>query len=76
MPSQAYIPGNANRVNWIRGFLDHVSVQAHPEKMSLEDKIERLQRRLGGGPVRFEEQMSKVVESKAKAEEERLMVEY
>jgi hypothetical protein len=41
--------------------------------MSLEDKIERLQRRLGGQPLRFEEQMSRVVERESRDQEEKLM---
>ena len=53
-----------------------VSVQAHPEKMSLEDKIERLQRRLGGQPLRFDDQISQVVEKEAREKEEVLMRQF
>ena len=76
LPSSQHIQGNTTRVQWIQSFVNTVSVQAHPEKMSLEDKIERLQRRLGGQPLRFEEQMSRVVERESRDQEEKLMQQF
>ena len=44
--------------------------------MSLEDKIERLQRRLGGQPLRFDDQIQRVVEIEAREKEQKLMLEF
>jgi membrane protein involved in colicin uptake len=71
-PSSVHKEGNTTRVAWIRDFLGTVTVHTH---LSLEDKIERLQRRLGGQPLRFDEQLNRVAEVQAK-EEERLMQEF
>ena len=76
IPSLLHIQGNSQRVDWIKSFVSNVSFQAHPEKMSLEDKIERLQRRLGGQPLRFEDQISVIVENQAKEQERKMMMEF
>ena len=60
-------------MTWIRGFV--AAVSSHGQ-LSLEDKIERLQRRLGGQPLRFEDQLTQVVEREAREKEQALMRQF
>jgi hypothetical protein len=60
-PTEVYVEGNRSRVDWIKTFLINVHVQSrHTGELSLEEKIERLQRRLGGKPVPIDNRLAKI----------------
>jgi hypothetical protein len=71
-----HIQHNYDRVHWIRSFVSNVSLQAHPEKASLEEKIERLQKRLGGRPLQIAESLQKLDDEVGKERERKLMEEF
>lgn len=58
---------NKSRVYWMRGFLYDVyqnSSQVNDD-LTLEEKIERLQRRLGGRPINIDDQLKNIDTKKA-----------
>jgi hypothetical protein len=57
----------------MRNFFANVYVNNHPEAASLEDKIERLQRKLGGQPIPLEQKMSNIGDKSLKEKEEKMM---
>jgi hypothetical protein len=60
-PTELHISNNKNRVEWIKRFLTDVStLSSKAGDLTLEDKIERLQRRLGGKPLQIETALTKI----------------
>ena len=61
----------------MRNFFANVYVSNHPEAASLEDKIERLQRKLGGQPIPIEQKLKNIGEGDQsfKEKEEKMMKE-
>ncbi len=62
IPSSELVESNKERVEWMRNFFANVYVSNHPEAASLEDKIERLQRKLGGQPIPIEQKLKNIGE--------------
>lgn len=59
--TEIHISNNKNRVDWIKNFLNDVSKKSsNAGDLSLEEKIERLQRRLGGKPLQIENALTRV----------------
>ena len=73
LPTSELAEGNQERVEWMRNFFANVYVNNHPEAASLEDKIERLQRKLGGQPIPLEQKMSNIGDKSLKEKEEKMM---
>jgi len=64
-PTELHISNNKNRVEWIKRFLtDVTALSSKTGDLSLEDKIERLQRRLGGKPLQIDNALNKIDQSK------------
>lgn len=72
-PTEVYVTGNKNRVDWIKRFVGEVhSHSTVAGELTLEDKIERLQRRLGGRPLQIEENLRRLDHGQADEKVERM----
>ena len=66
VPTQMHVQHNRERVEWIKGFLSNVTEVSHRAgDLTLEEKIERLQRRLGGKPLPLEENLQRIDQGQA-----------